>query len=77
MVKATLQYWYTLPIPKEEAYDKIYKWFEEMIRVKFKKDSNRPEYISLTHGKSMAPKMASKIYTAKFKKFIYITLYDE
>jgi len=82
MVTPNLQYWYVLPIPKEEAYDKIYKWFEEMEGVKFKKKTNRPEYISLTHGKMQRKHLSpSKRDTGRlagiYKKFIYITLYDD
>jgi len=37
MVKMYIQYWFTLPVSKEDIYDKIYGWFEGQKKPKFKK----------------------------------------
>jgi len=73
MVKTYMQYWFTLTIPKEEAYDKIYAWFEKQKKPKFnKKGTERPTNILVTQGSGMA-----SLYKPNIRKEMIINLFDQ
>lgn len=73
MVKTFVQYWYTLPISREEAYDKIYKWFEGQKKPTFKNsDTKKPEYMHVTQGSAMA-----SLKKPNKRKEMIINLFDD
>ena len=73
MVNLYIGYWYTIPIPKEEAWDKMYEWFQSQKKAKFKKsDTERPTHIHVTQGNAMAG-----LKKPNTKKEMLINLFDD